>query len=171
MTVEEREIADLALCSRLAALASEREATFVVGYLSLPDEARIEGFLAEMAGRAVPVLVPRVEVPRQIGLALWRPGCRLVPDLEGVPSPETFAEWPTGRGLLVVPGRVFDTEGGRVGRGRGYYDRFLGSASLRAVVAGAAYECQVVEKVPRELHDAGVEWLVTEASRRRCGRD
>jgi 5-formyltetrahydrofolate cyclo-ligase len=167
MTGPERETADAAICARLLGLAEELDVSFVVAYLALADEARLDGFLDELARRGMPVFVPRVTVSLQIGLVAWSPDCRLVPDLEGVPSPEGACDWPAGTGLVVAPGRVFDTEGGRVGRGLGYYDRFLGKARQHATIAGAAYECQVVERVPREPHDAGIEWLVTEAARRR----
>jgi 5-formyltetrahydrofolate cyclo-ligase len=169
MTRAERELADAAVCAHLDDLILELDADFVVAYLALADEVRLDAFLSQMDGRGAQVLVPRVMVRGQIGLVVWKPGLRLVPDLEGVPAPEEGAAWPAGRGLVVVPGRVFDTEGGRVGRGLGYYDRFLEIARPQVTVAGTAYDCQVVERVPREPHDAGVEWLVTETGRRRCG--
>jgi 5-formyltetrahydrofolate cyclo-ligase len=169
MTRDERDLADAAVCSRLSGLAGRCAASFVVAYLALEDEVNLGGFLSQTARRGLATLVPRVTAPGEIGLATWSPECRLTPDLEGVPSPERLAPWPSGPGLLVVPGRVFDTEGGRVGRGLGYYDRFLGSVGAAVAVAGAAYECQIVGRVPREPHDAGVAWLVTEKGCRRCG--
>lgn len=168
MTREERNLADAAVCSGLWDLAGQ-SASFVVAYLALEDEVNLGAFLSRAAERGLATLVPRVTAPGEIGLASWSPGCRLSPDLEGVPSPELPAPWPSGPGLLVVPGRVFDTEGGRVGRGLGYYDRLLGSVGSSVAVAGAAYECQILECVPREPHDAGVAWLVTEKGCRRCG--
>lgn len=167
MTRQERDIADAAVCSHLVDLLLELDLAFVVAYLALADEVRLDAFLSHIHGRGMRVLVPRVRTPGEIDLAEWEPGCRLAPDLEGVPCPGTAADWPDGRGLLVVPGRVFDTEGGRIGRGLGYYDRFLTKARPHASAAGAAYDCQVAERVPREPHDAGVEWLVTETGRRR----
>jgi 5-formyltetrahydrofolate cyclo-ligase len=167
MTRQERDLADAAVCSHLVDLVLEVDAAFVVAYLALADEVRLDAFLSHIRGSGMRVLVPQVRTPGEISLAEWEPGCRLVPDLEGVPSPGTAAHWPDGRGLLVVPGRVFDTEGGRVGRGLGYYDRFLENARPHVAVAGVAYDCQVVERVPREPHDAGVEWLGTGTGRRR----
>jgi 5-formyltetrahydrofolate cyclo-ligase len=169
MTRNERTVADAAVCAGLSELAGRCAASFVVAYLALEDEVDVEAFLSRAAGRGLPTLVPRVTAPGKIGLATWSPDCRLTPDGEGVPSPELPAEWPSGPGLLVVPGRVFDTEGGRVGRGLGYYDRFLGTLAAAVAVAGAAYECQIVDRVPREPHDAGVGWIVTETGCRRCG--
>jgi len=63
--------------------------------------------------------------------------------------------------LYLVPGTAFDERGGRVGRGKGYYDRFLeGKTGLRA---GLAFEAQVLrKKLPLEPHDQLLDALVTE---------
>lgn len=62
--------------------------------------------------------------------------------------------------LLIVPGVVFDHKGFRVGYGGGFYDRFLTDFNGRT--AALAYECQVVERVPREGHDIAVNQVITE---------
>ena len=54
--------------------------------------------------------------------------------------------------LVIVPGLGFDREGGRIGRGEGYFDRFLAEAK-RAYKIGLAFECQMVERVPCESSD------------------
>lgn len=54
--------------------------------------------------------------------------------------------------LVVVPGLGFDHEGGRLGRGEGYFDRFLGEAE-KAYKIGLAFECQIVAKVPHTPQD------------------
>lgn len=65
--------------------------------------------------------------------------------------------------LVIVPGLAFDTEGGRLGRGAGFYDRFLSGLGPRAVKAGVAYEAQVFAMVPTEPQDVRLDVLVTEA--------
>ncbi|MGD0094327.1 MAG: 5-formyltetrahydrofolate cyclo-ligase [Planctomycetota bacterium] len=64
--------------------------------------------------------------------------------------------------LLVVPGLAFDTQGRRLGRGGGYYDRFLARAGPRAVVCALAYECQVLDAVPTLEHDWPLQLIFTE---------
>jgi len=64
--------------------------------------------------------------------------------------------------LAIVPGRVFDTHGHRLGRGAGYYDRFLGMQEVRAAAAALAFDCQVLDEVPREAHDHPMDLIVTE---------
>lgn len=67
--------------------------------------------------------------------------------------------------LILVPGTAFDERGGRVGRGKGYYDRFLEGRT--ATRAGFCFEVQVLrKKLPLEPHDQLLDALVTERKRR-----
>ncbi|MBI4116059.1 MAG: 5-formyltetrahydrofolate cyclo-ligase [Candidatus Omnitrophica bacterium] len=54
--------------------------------------------------------------------------------------------------LVIVPGLGFDKEGGRLGRGEGYFDQFLKKAA-KAYKIGLAFDCQMIERVPRGPHD------------------
>jgi len=65
--------------------------------------------------------------------------------------------------LVVVPGRAFDRHGTRLGRGAGYYDRFIAKHKLRAVTIGLAYDLQIVDEVPRQPHDRKIDLIVTES--------
>lgn len=64
--------------------------------------------------------------------------------------------------FVLVPGAAFDRRGGRIGYGRGYYDKLLASCRPGRSVAGA-FEAQVADSVPMEGHDVRVNALVTEA--------
>ncbi|NLL79968.1 MAG: 5-formyltetrahydrofolate cyclo-ligase [Clostridiales bacterium] len=68
--------------------------------------------------------------------------------------------------LMVIPGAVFDRSHFRIGYGGGYYDRYL--ASLKSagltenlITAALLFSCQLVDELPRESHDFGVDILVT----------
>jgi len=70
--------------------------------------------------------------------------------------------------LILVPGLAFAaSDGARLGRGGGYYDRLLARPEVRARRIGVAFEVQVLTTVPREEHDACVPELVTERGWRR----
>jgi len=64
--------------------------------------------------------------------------------------------------LILVPGIAFDLQGHRLGRGAGYYDRFLPRADLRAAVCALAFECQIVDAVPVGEHDWPLQLIFTE---------
>ncbi|MCI5072267.1 5-formyltetrahydrofolate cyclo-ligase [bacterium] len=64
--------------------------------------------------------------------------------------------------LMLIPGRAFDTLGNRIGRGAGYYDKFLELHSCTYKV-GVAFDFQVYSKVlPVESHDIAVKAVMTE---------
>ncbi len=64
---------------------------------------------------------------------------------------------------FVVPGIAFDRGGGRIGWGHGHYDATL-TAAPAAVRIGIAFECQVLDHVPRDPHDALLHHVVTEVA-------
>lgn len=96
-------------------------------------------------------------------------GADLVPDLVnqrlGLKLPRgDLPEVPIGElSAVIVPGLAFDHRGHRLGRGGGFYDRFLGRMSKDVRTIGVAFEVQVVAEVPVEGHDARLGALVTEA--------
>ena len=61
--------------------------------------------------------------------------------------------------LILVPGVAFDLQGGRLGRGRGYYDRLL--RQLHGTTCGVAFDQQVAEEIPRAPHDAPMNCILT----------
>jgi 5-formyltetrahydrofolate cyclo-ligase len=64
--------------------------------------------------------------------------------------------------LLVVPGVAFDPGGGRLGHGKGYYDRLLRRAPRETPSVGLAFECQVFPEVPMMEHDVFLHKVITE---------
>ena len=62
--------------------------------------------------------------------------------------------------LVIVPGLAFDRRGNRLGRGGGFYDRFLPKLSQSATVVGLAFDCQVFESIPTEPCDRPVDILI-----------
>ena len=76
---------------------------------------------------------------------------------------------PGGVGVVLVPGLAFDRGGGRLGRGGGYYDRFLPTLPPDTARVGVVPEQLVVEAVPTDPHDVPMTHLATQRGVRRCG--
>lgn len=88
---------------------------------------------------------------------------QLSPPVRGLwePNPErSDVLTPDQLDLIVVPGVAFTPEGGRLGRGGGYYDRFLADLPSRTFRLAFAYPCQMVPTLPREAHDQDVDLVV-----------
>jgi 5-formyltetrahydrofolate cyclo-ligase len=73
--------------------------------------------------------------------------------------------------VVLVPGVAFDAGGGRLGRGGGFYDRFLArvlSARAQCVLVGICFDEQIVDLVPTDAHDVRVGMIVTPTRTVRC---
>lgn len=71
--------------------------------------------------------------------------------------------------VFIVPGICFDRKGGRIGFGRGYYDRLLSSARSDTVKVGLAYDFQVVDDAYSEDHDIKMDYIITDKEIIRTG--
>jgi 5-formyltetrahydrofolate cyclo-ligase len=70
--------------------------------------------------------------------------------------------------VFLVPGLAFDSAGGRVGHGAGYYDRILSQRRTDSQAMGVTLDDRVLDSVPIFDHDERVDWLATESSVREC---
>lgn len=87
-----------------------------------------------------------------------------------VPEPDptmSTAVDPEKIDIVLVPGLAFDPNGGRLGRGGGFYDRFLSKHPM-ALRIGVAFDSQVVAHVPTNSHDERVDILLTPDAIMRC---
>ncbi len=82
---------------------------------------------------------------------------------EGMPIGTTWLKEPYQLAepeWLLVPGVGFDLSGARLGRGKGFYDRYLEGKDVCKI--GLAWSEQIVEKVPVEKHDSHMDFIITE---------
>lgn len=155
----ERRSAAGRIFSRIGELPAFRAARCVALFCALPDEPPTAGVLRRWS-RTRRVVVPRVE-----GDAMrffdYNPE-RLVVGAFGIaePAPNAVPCEPEAIDLLVVPGVAFTASGARLGRGRGYYDRYIAGTGLRAFRVGVCYAHQIVDALPVEPHDAAMDVVI-----------
>ncbi len=88
----------------------------------------------------------------------------LVPGVFGILEPRgSEVVEPGAIDFVLVPARGFDRAGNRLGRGGGYYDRYMAHPDFRAIRCGIAYSAQVLPAIPHDAHDLPVHVLVTES--------
>lgn len=64
--------------------------------------------------------------------------------------------------LIIMPGVAFSMQGGRIGYGGGFYDRFLVNLKRDVKKIAVAYELQILENIPMDSHDARIDGIITE---------
>ena len=136
-------------------------------YVNFRSEVETLELIQRCINRGIRVAVPLVDAAavRMIPLLIKDPEQDLVPGYYDIPEPDPKKSLPLGPDEIdaaVIPGSVFDTHGGRLGYGGGYYDRFLLNDAPQAKRIGLAFELQVVDKVPLEPHDQSLDILITE---------
>jgi len=98
----------------------------------------------------------------------------LVPGRYGILEPRgvsTLSEESRTRLVVFVPAVLVDTEGNRIGRGGGWYDRMLESLGENVIRFALAYEFQLMEEVPTENWDRPVNFVITEERVLQCGAE
>ncbi|MBO5033870.1 MAG: 5-formyltetrahydrofolate cyclo-ligase [Lachnospiraceae bacterium] len=84
----------------------------------------------------------------------------------GIPEPREDTQlrykfYPKEDTLIIMPGVAFDTSGYRIGYGKGFYDRYLVNKRQLSTMA-LAYACQIVDEIPKDVHDIKMDKIVTE---------
>jgi len=157
----EREAAALAVTAHLTELAAG--ARSMAAYLSTPDEPETRDFLSWACSEGIRVLIP---FSREDGLLDWAPydGKEESEDLLGMPVPTTELLGPIAINnvdLIIVPAACVDRSGMRMGWGRGYFDKTLGSMERRPPVYAVIFDSEFLDVVPSEVHDQRVDGVVT----------
>ena len=162
-TSTERAQASAAITQHLVDLASDLKVGSLSAYLSLPDEPGTRDFLDWACQNDIRVLLP---VSREDGLLDWAPfdGEGEEVDMLGLPTPTSELLGPIAINavdLILVPAAAIDRTGMRMGWGRGYFDKTLGSMEGCPPVYAVIFDDELVDEVPRERHDQPVNGVVT----------
>jgi len=160
-TDSERRAASRTIFGRIARLDDFTRARCVALYCALPDEPDTREAL-EAWSRTRRVVVPRVEGD-VMNFCDYDPAT-LVTGAFGIaePGPHARSCPPEEIDLVIVPGMAFTREGVRLGRGRGYYDRYLASPPLHARTIGVCFAASLVEAIPAEPHDIRMDRVISD---------
>jgi len=162
-----------ALRARLTALPVVARARTILCFASFRSEVDTMPLIAWCLERGIAVALPRIVGAHHMeAVAVTDPGRDLVAGHWDIPEPRRGLPPadPAAIDVVFVPGSAFDPAGGRMGYGGGFYDTYLARLRPDATRIGIGYDLQVVERVPREAHDLGVDLVVTETRAIETGR-
>lgn len=159
MDAETKEAAARSIFSRIEQLPHFCDAKCIALFAAMKDEVPTAEALRRWSDMGKRIVVPRVEGDI---MNFYRY------------SPEAMHEGafgidePTGEelcsagdiDLIIVPARAFTISGIRLGRGGGFYDKYMSLPDFRAHKTGIAFACQVFDSLPADTHDITVDEVV-----------
>lgn len=158
------------ICKRFMGLPEYKHARTVMWYVDAASEVRTRHSLPQALTHGKRVVVPWCVVEtNELELFLLEDMAELVegaykilepkPELRSLPAKQVA---PSELDLVMVPGTAFDPRGGRMGQGKGYYDRLLAHARPNAPLVALAFDCQIFDEIPVAPHDVFMDKVLTE---------
>ncbi|MBR2300498.1 MAG: 5-formyltetrahydrofolate cyclo-ligase [Bacteroidaceae bacterium] len=158
ITVDERLLRSDNIAKQLLSLDELYSARVIALFVSLPDEPDTALLLNELSNRC------RVVVPRIGGDTMeFYDYCEqtLSSGSYGILEPsDGEAVAPRDIDIMIVPGVAFTIEGHRMGRGKGYYDKYMSREGFRALKIGICLAPQILEWLPCEPHDIKMDIII-----------
>lgn len=157
-----------AICEHVLSLEDLQSAKAVMVYLHTTTEVQTDVLIEKLYERGTRVILPYCRpAARDLGIAEVTDVKRqTAPGEHGILEPvgdcrNNFLK--SDVQAVICPGVGFDRLGGRLGRGKGYYDNFLRELSGRVPFVGLAFSCQISQDpFPFDYHDVPVDQVVTE---------
>ena len=165
MSDVERHRKSLAACSLITASPEFAAARCVMLYVSIPTEVDTAplALRAWQAGKTV--VVPKVswDQRRMLPIEIHSLTTGMTSTGPGIREPIAGNPWPLDMiDIVIVPGLGFTKTGYRIGRGMGFYDRFLAQSEFLGISCGLAFSEQVVNDLPVLDHDVPLSMLATD---------
>jgi 5-formyltetrahydrofolate cyclo-ligase len=159
-----------AICAKFIALPAYQSAKSVMWYVDAGSEVRTRHTLPEALTHGKRVVVPWCVVETNtLELFLLEDMSELVEGAYKILEPKEELRrlpakvvQPRELDLVMVPGTAFDPRGGRMGQGKGYYDRLLATARPDAPLVALAFDCQIFDEIPVAPHDVFMDVVLTE---------
>ncbi|MFB8388405.1 5-formyltetrahydrofolate cyclo-ligase [Microbacterium sp. NPDC055910] len=159
-----RDAAAKGISAQLDALVAELGATSLSCFLSTTTEPGTREFVDAAVARGIRVLLP---ITRADGLLDWSVAAAdgdIAEGLFGMPEPVGEVLGPIAVNdvdLMIIPAAAVARDGMRLGWGRGYFDKTLGSMERRPPVYAVVYDSEVLDEVPFDELDQPVSGIVT----------
>ena len=152
-------------CRNLISTPQFQDASFIMIFLSLTHEIDTSDAILCAWQLDKTVVVPKIswEQRHMIPVRISSLDTSFSTEVGGLRNPTAGTPIPFEEvDLVVTPGLAFDRKGNRLGRGGGYYDRFLAHEKMNAQRCGFAFGEQMTESVPTTEHDEAMDFLVTD---------
>ncbi|MFI3303247.1 MAG: 5-formyltetrahydrofolate cyclo-ligase [Rikenellaceae bacterium] len=164
VTSDQRSIASKYIFSTIESLPQFATAHTIALYVALADEISTLEVIERWYSQGKRIVLPRITGESSMVFYLYQEGC-LQRGRFGIAEPKGDNPIPHSEiDLMIVPGVAFCRDGSRLGRGGGYYDRYLSREDLNIYNIGICYSHQLLNTIPCESHDIILDMVISDNS-------
>lgn len=159
MTESDVQVKSNIICNKIINSQFYKESKCIYCYMAIQNEVDLSLVIRDALLADKTVAVPKVVNKNgQMYFAAINKNDKFENGLYNIPEPSNTEIAPSAD-LILVPGVVFSTKGERIGQAGGFYDRYLRNSSCHSI--GVAYDFQVFDEIPTELHDVPVNEIIS----------
>ena len=167
----DKDVLSKTICANFMSLPEYAAAKTVMFYIDVRSEVRTRHALPDALASGKKIIVPwcndqgelelfHLTNMEELSIGMYKilePKAELRTRSEKSVGPEDLD-------LVMVPGVAFDRRGGRMGHGKGYYDKLLQHARPNTPLVALAFECQMFPEIPVASHDIFMDKIITETT-------
>ena len=157
LTVNEKEKAAEQVFGKIEAFPEFKAAKTVMIYWASPDELPTQNFIKKWKDEKL-IILPAVK-GRKLRLKRYTSEANMVQHKLGIWEPDLTENFEGIIDLAIVPGVAYDLKKNRLGRGKGYYDRFF--KRKKTLKIGVGFDFQIIDLVPVNSHDKRLDRIIT----------
>ena len=158
LSAEDKATLSSQIFNKIATIKEIENASVIALFTSLPDEPQTDDFIKQLLLQNKRIVAPRIEgedmnfydISKGVAVGAYN----IMEPIANTPIE------PREIDAMIVPGVAFTREGARLGRGKGFYDKYLSRSGFRAYTIGVCYPCQIVESLPAEPHDKIIDRVI-----------
>lgn len=157
VSTEEKQIAGNAVFGKIESFSEFQNACTILIYWAIPDELPTQETIKRWCNNKQ-ILLPSIDGNKLV-LKQYSPTGKLTQKTLGIWEPDLSENYEGSVDLVIVPGIAFDQNKNRLGRGKGYFDRFF--KKYKPVKIGVGFDFQLKDSIPVARHDIKMDKIVT----------
>lgn len=161
LSADDKFEASVKIFQRVELLDAFTKSRCIAVYAAMSDEVPTAATLLRWSAMRKRVVLPKVEGdvmrfydfdPQNMEVGAF-----------GIDEPVAGCECPPSDiDMIIVPARAFTHAGVRLGRGGGFYDKYMSLPDMHAYKCGVAFSCQLFDELPADEHDIAVDVVVAD---------
>lgn len=150
------------ILNKVLSIEEYKYAKYIFTYISTPEEVNTEGIIKQSIDDNKTILVPVITSKTQMAAGIISNDTIFIKNRYNIDEPEIKNIYEGRIDIIITPGLSFDINGGRLGYGGGFFDRFF-EKHKEALKIGLCMEELIEVNLPSEIHDIKMDMIITQS--------